>query len=32
MANITQGQLRAMINQMVEQAVGEKMGARGASW
>ena len=32
MANISQGQLRAMINQMVEQAVGEKMGARAASW
>ena len=32
MANISQGQLRAIINQMVEQAVGEKMGARAASW
>lgn len=32
MANISQGQLRAMINQIVEQAVGEKMGARAASW
>ena len=32
MANISQGQLRVMINQMVEQAVGEKMGARAASW
>lgn len=32
MANISQGQLRALINQMVEQAVGEKMASRQSSW
>lgn len=32
MANISQGQLRALINQMVEQAVGEKMATRQSSW
>ena len=32
MADFSQGQLRALINQMVEQAVGEKLGARAASW
>ena len=32
MADFSKGQLRALINQMVEQAVGEKLGARAASW
>ena len=32
MANISQGQLRTLINQMVEQALGEKIGARQSSW
>ena len=32
MANLSQNQLRMMINQMVEQAVGEKMSQRQKSW